>query len=274
MARTTNEGNYDVPVSDGLTMIPSFGAALFVNSPPFITAESLSQIVPPGTNVTLTVVFEGSGPLAFQWRRNGVVLPGATEPTLTLTNLSPAQAGTYSVTISNVFASVISGTALLTVGIPPVINTQPSDQAAPIGTNSFLSIGATGAAPLTCQWFFADTPIPGAVGPRLTLTNPQTANSGTYHAQVSDGTITINSSNALVRVFTRFTLAPPRFTNNSSFSFSLGGDSGQYYLLEYSTNLTTWLPLATNLAIAGEAAFSDTSISNQPGRFYRVILLP
>ena len=73
---------------------------------------------------------------------------------------------------------------------------------------------------------------------------------------------------------TPFTLAPPRFTNNSSFSFSLGGDSGQYYRLEFSTNLTTWLPLATNLAIAGEAAFSDTSISNQPGRFYRVILLP
>ena len=273
-ARTTDQGIYDVLVSDGLTTIPSFGAALFVNSPPFITAEPLSQILPPGTNVTLSLVFEGSGPLAFQWRRNGVVLPGATEPTLTLTNLSAAQAGAYSVTISNVFASVISGTALITVGIPPVINTQPLGQAAPIGTNILLSVGATGVAPLTYQWFFAGLPITGAVGPTLALTNPQAANSGTYHAQVSDGTITINSSNALVRVFTPFTLAPPRFTNNSSFSFSLGGDSGQYYRLEFSTNLTTWLPLATNLAIAGEAAFSDTSISNQPGRFYRVILLP
>ena len=273
-ARTTDEGIYDVLVSDGLTTIPSFGAALFVNSPPFITAEPLSQILPPGTNVTLAVVFEGSGPLAFQWRRNGVVLPGATEPTLTLTNLSPAQAGTYSVTISNVFASVISGTALITVGIPPVINTQPLGLATPIGTNILLSVGATGVAPLTYQWFFAGIPISGAVGPTLALTNPQAANSGNYHAQISDGTITINSSNVLVRVFTPFTLAPPRFTNNSSFSFSLGGDSGQYYRLEFSTNLTTWLPLATNLAIAGEAAFSDTSISNQPGRFYRVILLP
>jgi hypothetical protein len=112
------------------------------------------------------------------------------------------------------------------------------------------------------------------VGPTLTLTNPLAANSGNYHAQNSDGTNKINNSNVLVRVFTTFTLAPPRFTNNSSFSFSLGRDSGRYYLLQFSTHLTTWLPLATNLAIAGEAAFSDTSISNQLGRFYRVILLP
>lgn len=272
--RTTDEGIYDVLVSDGITTVPSFGAALFVNSPPFITTEPLSQILPPGTNVTLSVVVEGSGPLAFQWRRNGVVLPGATNPTLTLTDLSAAQAGAYSLIISNVFASVISGTAVLTVGIPPVISTQPIGQATPVGTNVLLSVGATGVAPLTYQWFFAGLPIPGAVSPTLTLTNPQTANSGSYHAQISDGTITLNTSNILVRVFTPFTLTPPRLTNNTSFSFSLGGDSGQYYRLEFSPNLTTWLPLATNLAIAGEAAFSDTSISNQPGRFYRVILLP
>ncbi|MBI5801450.1 MAG: immunoglobulin domain-containing protein [Verrucomicrobia bacterium] len=271
---TTDEGVYDVLVSDGITTLTSFSAALFVNSPPFITAEPLSQILPPGSNATLTVVVEGSGPLAFQWRRNGVVIPGATSPTLALTNLSAAEAGAYSLIISNVFASVISGTAVLTVGIPPVINTQPLGQATPVGANVLISVGATGAAPLTYQWFYAGIPIPGAVSATLTLTNTQPANSGTYHAQISDGTITVNTSNILVRVFTPFTLAPPRFTNNSSFSFSLGGDSGQYYRLEFSTNLTSWLPLATNLAIAGEAAFSDTSISNQPGRFYRVSLLP
>lgn len=269
-----NEGVYDVLVSDGITTFPSFGAALFVNSPPFITAEPLSQILPPGTNVTLSVVVEGSGPLTFQWRRNGAVLPGATSPTLTLNNLSAADTGAYSLIISNVFASVISGTAVITIGIPPVINTQPLGQARPIGTNVLLSVGATGIAPLAYQWFYAGIPIPGAVGDTLTLTNPQTANSGSYHVQISDGTITVNSSNVLVRVFTPFTLTTPRFTNNSSFSFSLGGDSGQYYRLEFSTNLTTWIPLATNLAIAGEAAFSDTSISNQPGRFYRATLLP
>lgn len=273
--QSLDAGIYDVVVTDGFSVVPSFGAALFVNSPPFITAGPVSQILPPGTNVTLSVVVEGSGPLSFQWRRNGLAVPGATSSTLTLSNLSAAaHAGAYSLIISNVFASVISDTALITVGIPPVVNAQPITHASPVGSSLLLSVGATGVAPLTYQWFHAGVPIPGAVASNLTLLNPQPVNSGIYHVQISDGTITVNSSNAFVRVFSPFTLATPRFTNNSSFSFSLGGDSGQYYRLEYSTNLTTWIPLATNLAIAGQAAFSDTTISNQPGRFYRVTLLP
>jgi hypothetical protein len=274
-AQSADAGIYDAVVSDGITTLSSFEAALFVNSPPLITSGPLSQILPPGSNVTLSVVVDGSAPLAFQWRRNGVPIPGATSQTLTLANLSAAaHAGGYSLIISNVFASVISDTAVITVGIPPVINTQPLGQATPIGADLLLSVGATGVAPLTYQWFHAGVAIPGAVGASLALTNSQSVNSGLYHVQVSDGTITVNSSNVLVRVFTPFTLATPRFTNNTSFSFSLGGDSGKYYRLEYSTNLTTWFPLATNLAIVGEASFSDTTISNQPGRFYRVTLLP
>lgn len=273
-ALLADEGVYDVVITDGITTITSFSAALFVNSPPFVTTQPQAQVLPPGTNVTLVTVVEGSAPLAFQWRRNGVVIPGATGATLTLTNLSAAHSGSYSLTVSNVFASVISDTAVLTVGIPPVIGSQPLGQAAPVGTNLVLSVGATGIAPLAYQWFYAGNPISGATSATLSLTNAQTANSGNYYAQVSDGTITVNSSNVFVRVFTPFSLAAPRFTNNSTFSFSLGGDSGQYYRLEFSTNLTTWTALATNLAIGGAAAFSDNSISNQPGRFYRVTLLP
>ncbi len=268
-------GLYDVIVTDGVTTLTSTPAALFINSPPFITSQPQGLTAPPGTNVTLSASFEGTAPFSFQWRRNGVAIPGANGPTLSLTNVQAGpHAGGYSLIISNVFASALSDTAQLVVGIPPVIGLQPASQAAPVGTNVLLSVTATGITTLAYQWYYVGAPILFATNATLTLTNAQTPHTGSYYAQVSDGTITVNSSNAFVRVFTPFTLASPRFTNQQSFSFSFAGDNGQYYRLEASTDLTTWLPVATNLAIRGVADFSDTSISNLPGRFYRVTLLP
>lgn len=268
-------GLYDVIVSDGVTTLTSTAAALFINSPPFITSQPQGLIAPPGTNVTFSVAFDGTAPFSLQWRRNGTPIPGANGPSLTLTNIQAAtHAGGYSLIISNVFASALSDTAQLVVGIPPVINLQPVSQAAPVGTNVLLSVVASSITPLAYQWYYAGAPIPFGTNATLMLTNAQTPSSGSYYVVVSDGTITVNSSNVALRVFTPFTLATPRFTNQQSFSFSFAGDNGQYYRLEASTDLTTWLPVATNLAIRGMAEFSDTSISNQPGRFYRVTLLP
>ncbi len=274
-AQLADAGLYDVVVSDGVTTLTSVSAALFINSPPIITSQPLGLTAPPGTNVTFSVGFDGTAPLSFQWRRNGVAIPGANGPTLSLTNIQAGpHAGGYSLIISNVFASVLSDTATLVVGIPPVISLQPFSQAAPVGTNLLLSVTASSIAPLAYQWFYAGTPILFATNATLMLTNAQTPHTGNYYAQVTDGTITVNTSNFFVRVFSPFTLTSPRCTNNRSFSFSFTGDNGQYYRLEASTDLTTWQPMATNIAIAGVAAFSDTSITNQPGRFYRVTLLP
>lgn len=67
-----------------------------------------------GRSVTLTSRATGTGPLTYTWRRNGQPI-GATGRTLTLSNLTAADAGTYDVVVRNACNAVTSTPAVLTV---------------------------------------------------------------------------------------------------------------------------------------------------------------
>jgi hypothetical protein len=87
-------------------------------TPPEITGQPQSQIVPAGANVTLRVSASGSE-LLYQWSLNGTNLPGATADVLELGNVSPDQSGLYAVAVSNGGGSVLSSNAqLLVVPMP------------------------------------------------------------------------------------------------------------------------------------------------------------
>jgi hypothetical protein len=58
-------------------------------------------------------------PLSYQWKKNGVPVPGATQRALTFRPLALSDAGTYIVTISNATGSLDSSSATLTVLSPP-----------------------------------------------------------------------------------------------------------------------------------------------------------
>ncbi len=60
---------------------------------------------------------------------------------------------------------------------------------------------------------------------------------------------------------------------NGSFQFQVDGQPGARYLVEYSTNLANWIPLATNTAPGAEVNVSDPNLSNAPRRYYRAVLL-
>ena len=72
-------------------------------------------VPPSGPSVTFTVAATGAGTLKFQWRRNGTDLPGATGASLTLSNLKVADAGDYTVLVSDGGGSTLSDPARLTV---------------------------------------------------------------------------------------------------------------------------------------------------------------
>jgi hypothetical protein len=59
----------------------------------------------------------------------------------------------------------------------------------------------------------------------------------------------------------------------SSFQFSYSTDVGSSYVVQRSTDLLSWVSLATNDAADNPATFSDVNATNQPA-FYRVELLP
>lgn len=90
------------------------------NIPPAVVLQPQSQAVVEGNDVTFVVLAAGTEPLCYQWRFNGTQLAGATVSALTLTNITPAQAGAYSVTITNLAGITNSEPAFLTVSPPPV----------------------------------------------------------------------------------------------------------------------------------------------------------
>src|SRR5439155_6585767 len=71
-----------------------------------------------GAVANFKVVAMGAQPLAYQWQVNGVDIPGATNSSLTLTNIQIADAGGYRVMVTNNYSAVTSSIASLTVLLP------------------------------------------------------------------------------------------------------------------------------------------------------------
>jgi hypothetical protein len=108
------------------------GAPAPAPTPPTIVTHPQSQTVTNGADVTFTVVATGTEPLSYRWRRNGVTIPGATNSTLTLFNVSSTNAGNYTVVVTNIAGARLSSNAVLTVispsNMPPVVTlTNPTN---------------------------------------------------------------------------------------------------------------------------------------------------
>jgi uncharacterized repeat protein (TIGR03803 family) len=194
-----------------------FGLTLF--GPPIITNQPMSQIVPAGSIVTFDVGVVGSAPLAYQWASNNVVLPGATNATLTVTNVSLADSGSaYSVLVTNTYfnvqlqiftnGSVVSSSAVLTV-VPVLVTNQPVEQIVLAGNTVTFSVGAVGAAPLAFQWSFNDVVLPGATNATLALDNASPADSGNYSELITNSLGSVVSSNAELTVLTAIVMTQP-----------------------------------------------------------------
>ena len=94
------------------------------------TGVLVSQIsVPVGGTLTINSIQGGTQPITEQWRRNGValsngtrpsgaVVSGATTPTLTITNMQPADAGTFRIDVSNGCGTDSSGNVTVIVICP------------------------------------------------------------------------------------------------------------------------------------------------------------
>lgn len=85
-----------------------------VSAPSFTTQPS-SQSVASGGSVSFSVVATGSPTPSLQWQKNGLAISGATSSTLSLSNVSSGDAGTYTAVATNSAGSVTSIGAVLTL---------------------------------------------------------------------------------------------------------------------------------------------------------------
>ena len=82
---------------------------------PTIGSQPTSQTVFVGFTATFNVMANGTLPISYQWLFNWTNITGATNTTLTLTNVQLNQAGNYAVLVTNAYGSVLSSNAVLTV---------------------------------------------------------------------------------------------------------------------------------------------------------------
>jgi uncharacterized delta-60 repeat protein len=82
---------------------------------PTIVSTPQSQSVSNGVNVTFSVMANGPGPLTYSWKHNNKVIPGATNASLTVSNVQLANVGAYIVSVLNSAGATVAAPAILTV---------------------------------------------------------------------------------------------------------------------------------------------------------------
>ncbi|MBK8476194.1 MAG: hypothetical protein IPL39_07715 [Opitutaceae bacterium] len=90
---------------------------------PSITTQPASQSTTAGGTVTVSVTARGEG-LTYQWYRQGLRIPDATSPTLTLPGAGPTAAGIYDCLVTGSGSSVLSRPVV--IGIVPAPGTRTS----------------------------------------------------------------------------------------------------------------------------------------------------
>jgi len=96
----------------------TFNYSAAAGTAPSIVVAPQSQTNNIGDNIAFTVTANGTMPFSYQWSRNTINIPGATNATLLLNNIQIGDAGNYSVVVSNSYGSVTSSNAALTIMIP------------------------------------------------------------------------------------------------------------------------------------------------------------
>ena len=174
---------------------------LVEDSDPAITNQPVSLTLTSGTTTNLSVGAVGSGPLAYQWKTNGVSLinsakySGVDTKTLTITNAQSSDGGAYVVTVSNVTtsATVDSTPAQLTV-LDVLITTNPVSQRVEQGSTVVFSVAATSSSSLSYLWkrvingvtnIAVGGNMSGTLTSTLTLTNVQPSDSGFYFVTIT-----------------------------------------------------------------------------------------
>jgi uncharacterized repeat protein (TIGR03803 family) len=216
--------------------------------PPVINQQPATQIVPLGGTATFTVGTTSNALLFFQWQDGGTNLTdggdifGSASSTLTISNVSAANIGTYKVVVSNAANVAIStGASLAITSSMPVIITQPASQTVPQGAPAIFSVAAAGNTPLSYQWRFNTTNltdggnVSGSTSNTLTLANLLPANAGTYSVIVSNGLGSTPSAGAILTVDTS-TAPGVTFSTLYSFTGGLDGSNPNGLMLETNGN--------------------------------------
>ncbi len=262
------------------------GAGFGGGTSPTVTTQPVDLTVFATHDAMFSVAVSDPGPVNYQWRFNGNVLPGATSATLLLSNVQPGQAGAYHCVVWNPSGAVLSSNATLTVLLPVAISQQPQNVSLRGSTNDldygFTTNKATFAVlavtvrptPIRYQWRFNGDPLAGQTNVTLTIDPVGLANDGLYDVMIADDISSAMSQPARLAVLiTPVVLQPPlnqTVVSNGSFTASVvirGNPPPFRYEWREISNAR-----ATNITSAMTNYFTFSPVTNLLARNWRLVI--
>ncbi len=249
----SDAGAYSVTASTSCGSASSNAANLTVQvAAPNITVNPSALVRQcAGTSATLSVTATGYGTLNYQWKKNGTNINGATNSSLSLSNISASDAGTYTVAVSNLGGTVTSNSSVVSIKAATAITGQPISTLRRTATSSFFAVSATGADGGSFQWKKNGSAILGATGSVLNFANITSNNAGDYSVDVTFGCGTVSSNSASLTVLS----SNPDNTSkcagqNASFSATVdgGSDAISYQWTKNGVNLSGQTSATLNLS--------------------------
>ena len=273
-AQSSDAGSYDVVVSNVAGSSTSAAALVALNTPVSITAQPQGGAFNPGAPLNLAVTANGTGPLTYQWFKNGAALPDATGATFALASLVPADAGRYAVLVGNVVGNVTSTEVEVSVNLPVTITSHPASLTVSTGTPAVFTVVAEGTGPLTYQWRFKGSPIAGGTTALLAIGTVQTSDAGSYDVLVGNavGSLTSNAAALVVNATATITSEPADLFANPgapvSFSVTASGTGPfTYQWRRNGVNLAAGTLATLTLAAvqSGDVGTYDVQVGNAAG---------
>ncbi len=188
---------------------------LTVNVPPSITVQPpATYVVCKGTDDTLKADGIGVGK-TYQWRKDGVNIPGATAANYIIRNAQATAAGSYTLVVTGTCAPpATSNVSVVAVLAPPLFTTEPTSVAVCPGTNSQLTAVVVGSN-LTYAWF-RNGVATGVTTPNYPLMNYTLAMDGSYYVEAKTNDPNPKNCPALTRsaIVTATGFRPPVLLTN------------------------------------------------------------
>ncbi|MFO7368830.1 MAG: immunoglobulin domain-containing protein [Bacteroidales bacterium] len=211
-----------------------------------------------------------SGTATYQWQKDNTDLTGQTGATLSLSNISAADAGAYRCRITSGCTVTYSETALLTVNPVTTIIQQPADLTLCSGDAALIPITASGTG-LTYEWkrngtiLADDLTIAGSQTASLSINPINAIHSGIYHCIVTGVCGSVTSSPADIEVLELISITSQPASENVC-----QGESASFEVM-VTGEISSWQWQKNGVDIAGatSANYSINAVTITDTGLYR-----